>query len=295
MKSAQKGQALVLVLLSLAVVLTLVLYILSRTVTDIAVSSREEEAVRAFSAAEAGVEKALVAGTIGSIPGAFGDTVFSAETSEFAKNSPDFNYPVNLTSGDSATVWFVSHKDDGGLASVCDATYPCFSGDSMQVCWGKPDMSGDIPAVEVSVFYETNLPRLDGNYSDVKIARAAFDSNAGARANNFSAPDTSDGSCSISGQAYKFGKTINFAGFTPGVNPDGLLFAKARMFYNTDQNHQIGFSVGVAGGTLPSQGLMVNSSGSSGEANRRLEVFQAHPEAPPIFDYVVFSGTGLTK
>ena len=43
MKTAHNaGQALVLVLLSLAVVLTLVLFILSRTITDIAVSTSEE-------------------------------------------------------------------------------------------------------------------------------------------------------------------------------------------------------------------------------------------------------------
>ena len=50
----ESGQALLLVLLGMAVVLTIVLSILSRSVTDIAVTSREEEALRAFSAAEAG-------------------------------------------------------------------------------------------------------------------------------------------------------------------------------------------------------------------------------------------------
>ncbi len=45
-----------LVLLSMSVVLTLVLFILSRSITDIAVTTSQEEAVRAFSAAEAGVD-----------------------------------------------------------------------------------------------------------------------------------------------------------------------------------------------------------------------------------------------
>lgn len=80
-RSGQSGQALLLVLLSMAVVLTIVLSILSRSVTDIAVTSRDEEALRAFSAAEAGVEQALVAG---GGTGTVGNATFNANVSGFA-------------------------------------------------------------------------------------------------------------------------------------------------------------------------------------------------------------------
>lgn len=284
MKSSlsQSGQALVLVLLSLAVVLTLVLYILSRSVTDIAVSTREEEAIRAFSAAEAGVERALIAGTIGNISGAFGDASFSAEVTSVSENGYSFNYPINLASGDTATIWFMSHDENGNL--VCDATHPCFSGNSLNVCWGKlgTDTSGsETPALEVSVFYD------DGT---VKIARGAFDSYSG-RGNNFSLPDSSNGSCVIDGVTYQFGKTVS-------LPPGELKFARVRMFYNITQNHEVGFSVPAVGDSLPSQGISVSSSGTSGdsgEANRRVEVFQGFPEIPPIFDSVIFSSGSLVK
>ena len=52
----QSGQALLLVLLSMAVILTVVLSILSRSILDVAVTTGEEEALRAFSAAEAGMQ-----------------------------------------------------------------------------------------------------------------------------------------------------------------------------------------------------------------------------------------------
>ena len=59
----EKGQALILVLLSLAVVLTVVLSVFSRSITDVSISSKENDAMRAFSAAEAGVEQVLVVGS----------------------------------------------------------------------------------------------------------------------------------------------------------------------------------------------------------------------------------------
>ncbi|KKU09040.1 MAG: hypothetical protein UX13_C0051G0010, partial [Candidatus Woesebacteria bacterium GW2011_GWB1_45_5] len=93
-------------------------------------------------------------------------------------------------------------------------------------------------------------------------------------------------------------KTLNFSdlGIPPGSygSTNGLQFARARLLYNTDQTHPVGFDVS-GGDTLPSQGLMIASSGSSGDANRKLEVFQGWPEAPVIFTSAVFSSTGLTK
>jgi len=58
----ESGQALLIVLLGMAVILTLVLSIVSRSVTDISLTKKDEESLRAFSAAEAGVEQLLVGG-----------------------------------------------------------------------------------------------------------------------------------------------------------------------------------------------------------------------------------------
>lgn len=112
----QSGQALVIVLLSLAVVLTIVLFILARSTTDIAVSSKSEEATRAFSAAEAGVENALVIGVGGSNLNLGNNASYTSTVTGFAENSPDFIYPVPMYSGDSMTTWFVSHDSNGNLA-----------------------------------------------------------------------------------------------------------------------------------------------------------------------------------
>ncbi len=293
----QSGQALVLVLLSLAVVLTLVLFILARSITDIAVSSREEEAVRAFSAAEAGVEKALIAGSSSGLT-QIGDATFNATVSSFAAGVQAFTYPMNVSSGDSVTLWFVNHDTDGNIE--CSGANPCFTGSKLKICWGKAGTSSAVsvtPAVEVSFFYVAT----PGDYSTMKIARVAFDPNSGRRSSNFfAAPDA--GTCTIDGETFEFQKTIDVAALSTPIPAssysfqNGLQFARVRMLYNTDTDHKVGFDVNFAGNSaLPSQGQQIDSTGTAGEANRRIAVFQGWPEPPSVFDYAVYSSTGLTK
>lgn len=299
----QNGQALVLVLLSLAVVLTLVLFILSRSITDIAISSRQEESARAFSAAEAGIEKSLVIGK--GINQDFQDAKYISSVSDYADGIQDYIYPINMASGDSFTTWFSAHDTDGNL--LCDATHPCFystslgSANFIKVCWGKPETLSEnliIPAIELIFFYEDT----PGDVSTVKIARAAFDPNSSRTTENaFTSSDL--GSCTISGNQYAFQKTLTFndlviapGSFQSHQSQGGLQFMRARMFYNSDTSHPIGVTVNFAGNSvLPSQGQSVVSTGVSGGSNRRLEVFQGWPEPPSVFDYSVYSSAGLTK
>lgn len=302
-KSNESGQALVLVLLSLAVVLTLVLFVLSRTITDITVSSRQEEAVRAFSAAEAGIERALVIGSGSSGSIQIGDASYEASVTSYAEGSFDFNYPINMSSGESATTWFVAHDDDG--TTVCDGLNPCFTGSSIKVCWGRPGTSSSAsttPAIEVSVLYAST----PNNLATAAIGRSAFDPNtnratvgtSGVAPNGFSAVDV--GTCTIDEVAYQFHKTIQFSdlGIPSSAynNAGGLQLARVRMFYNTDRTHNMGVTVNLGtNSTLPSQGANIISTGTAGESNRRLEVFQGWPEVPSVLEYALYSGGDLTK
>lgn len=288
----QKGQALVIVLLSLAVVLTIVLFVLARSTTDIAVSSRSAEATRAFSAAEAGVENALVIGANGS--GTVGNANYSANVTDFAIGKTSFNYPIELYSGDAMTVWFVSHDAKGNIIP-CSGTN-CFAGTSITPCWSKNSSIGDAtPAIELSVFYEAT----PGDVSTLAIGRTTYDPKGDrAGSNKFNQGVTLG--CSVLGASYGFKKSINFADL--GIpassynSPGGLLFARVRMFYNSDLPQPVGISVvGTNGSVLPSQGTDIDSTGQSGESNRRVSVFQAWPEPPEVFDFALYSSTGLTK
>jgi Tfp pilus assembly protein PilX len=268
-----EGQALVLVLLALAVVLTIVLFILSRSITDISVSSNESEAVSAFSAAEAGVEKALVIGAGGS--STVGSASYSSQVTNVAQGLSEFVYPLELNSGDSVTLWLKSQ----------DANSVNYTGSSLKICWGKVGAYPDqnlVPGLETVVFYETSA----GNPATAKIFRAAFDSNATRRAgNSFTAPGDS---CVVNGQSFQFQTTLDLSGF---ADPQ---FAFVRMFYNTDTVQPVAFA-SPDGHLFPSQGILVDSSGTAGQSSRKVQVFQGWPEIPNSFQFAVYSPTGLTK
>src|SRR3990167_5462408 len=65
----ERGQVLIIIILTLLVVSLVVLAVASRSVTDIKISNVSDESARAFSAAEAGVEEAVERIRSGVIPG----------------------------------------------------------------------------------------------------------------------------------------------------------------------------------------------------------------------------------
>lgn len=292
---SQAGQALLIILLVMAVVLTIALAVASRSVTDISVSQKEEEASRAFSAAEAGVEQALIGGSLtGSLP-AGGS--FTASVSGLSQGSKSYIVPLLINGGETIPVWFVSHLDDGSLG--CNEDNPCFTGRTIRVCWGEEgtdSSASTAPALELSVLYTTS----PGDYKTSRIGRGAYDPNSLRRAaNSFSGQD---GSCTVDGQNFAFSKTINLnsdLGIPSSAtdNENGLQQARLRLLYNTDRAHPAALFVDFPGNrVLPRQGTRVESVGEAGEATRKIEVYQLFPDLPPIFDFGVFSGSGgLTK
>lgn len=298
-----KGQALLLVVITLAVVMTVVLSVAARSITDVQITTTEEESLRAFSAAEAGIEKALVTGlgagenTI-TDSGDLNNATFQAEVSNFAQNLTSFNYPLEIISGDTATVWFVSHDITNDLVCDAGAGLPCFTGTNLRVCWGDQGTAGNsatTPAIQVDILYDPT-PSINGSYTDLTMAHAAFDPNAGRRATNFfAAPDA--GTCTINGKVYQFQRNMTFASLGIPVvsssSQNGLVLGRVKVLYNTTVTQPVGF--GVTGGSLPGQGRQVESTGRSGESTRKVQVYTLYPGFPSVFDSALFSPLAITK
>lgn len=295
----QKGQAVLIVLLSLSVVLVIVMYILSRSITDISLSTKDENAMRAFSAAEAGIEKALVVGSSSNID--FSGASFNASVTDFAAGQTSVVYPISLKSGESATFWFVEHDSDGNL--VCDATHPCFSGNRFMLCWGDPgtlDSLATTPAIELTVYYTTTP--LD--MTTLQVARGTYDVNTARRETAINPnyfEEATNTVCTIAGQDFQFEKGLYFNTTDPNLGildsetQGTVLYATVKMLYNTSVGHKVGLSIIGSTSSLPSQGSQIDSLGSYGGANRRISVYQLHPVVPPIFTNAIFSGSGIIK
>lgn len=280
-KKNQSGQAVLIVLLSLSVVLIIVLFIMSRSVTDISLSNKEEDSLRAFSAAEAGVERALV---IGNSSGTIDSANFSANVTSFAEGTNEFIFPLSLKSGDNATFWF---------SRTGETTR--FTGSEVTYCWGDLDTdanTAETPAIEVTIYYTTT----PNDLTTLRIARATFDPNSSRRASNSFGVGQSS-TCTIGSDSFEFQATANLAslgiaGFaTPGV----LQYSTAKILYNTTIAHKIGIDVTGTSSTLPSQGDKIVSDGSFANSNRKVEVYQMHPETPPVFANAIFSTSGIVK
>ena len=284
----QKGQAVLIVLLSLSVVLIVVMFVVSRSITDISLSTKEENSLRAFSAAEAGIERALVIGSAQN--GAFDDATFNTSVIDFAVGSSTVVYPISLKSGEFATFWFIGHNNNGTLGCT-DET--CFSGRSVKLCWGDSGtVTGPVPAVEFTVYYTTAANDL----TKIRVARATLD--PVSRANNFNSAST--GVCTINEESFKYYTTIELSpagglGIAGWATPGILRYATVKILYNDTVAHKIGIDVSSTGSMLPSQGVKIESDGKFGDANRSIEVYQLHPIAPTIFENAIFSSSGITK
>lgn len=290
-KSAKdSGQTLLIVLLLLAVVLTIVLSIASRSVTDINVSTKEEEAARAFSAAEAGIEQALIGGPIsGTLPNGATFNVLPRAIG----GATGYNYPQSLRSGETAPIWFLAHEEDNSIDTDC-STGTCFNGTSIKLCWGTPTGSSG-PAIQLNVLYD---PTANGEYSDVGIARKVLDPDDSGRRGQNSFERPTGGACNVNGQDYAYSHVVTFASDMniPRSCTDVqrcLLAGRVRYFYNSNAEP---FAADTAPSNLPLQGRIIESTGLSGDANRRIQVVRQYPDLPPIFDLALFSGSGgLTK
>lgn len=267
--AGQKGQALLIVLLVMVVGLTIGLSLATRSVTDIKISTQLEESSRAFSAAEAGIEAALKGESEPATPVQIGNAtyIFSKDTAG-GTDQPLALGKIGIA--DTYTVWLTSHDTDGNL-QIGD-TYD-YDGTTIDICWGEGGETTK-PAMEVSVVY-----RQGGIY---KITRGAYDPEDGGRRNNNHFADTDDGvNC---GGGFAYGKTSTL--------PAGVLVAlRLRPFYletNAGVEPQDGFD-------LSSQGLLITSTGTAGDTTRKVEVVQSYPSLPAIFDYLLFSGTGVSR
>jgi len=299
---SNSGQTLLVVVLVISVSLIIALSVISRTVTDVTVTNKEDESQRAFSAAEAGIEKSLLSGVAIPTTNLNNSASFTTQVTNFSQGTTSFVNPMSFYSGESMTLWFVSHSASG--STVCDGTHPCFTGDAFTVCWVKTESTptdvNKIPALELSVHYETTA----GDPSTLQIARATFDPNQ-SRGNGFAAVDA--GTCSIGTPAtlfaYKKAISLNTnLGLTSTITGtiNKLQFARIRLLYNTDTPHLIGITGGST--AFPSQGVIIDSTGTSctaagscGDSNRKITVVEGYKEIPSIFESAIFSPGGIIK
>lgn len=307
----QSGQALIIILLAMSITLTLVLSSVSRSITDVEITDSEEESLRAFSAAEAGVEQALLTFTQqGSIPPGGESRILEDQIQTETKYEATivqssvgaaYEYPREILPGETATFWFTGRNEDGDL--TCDNN-SCVRTPQIYVCFGDSDVTySPLPAVEVQFYYDDTSSNSNNppdsiaanDYSTIKTTTFGFDT-ASIRPtpNNFATA----GGCSIAGiTGYQFGTDINLNTDTT-CNPSRacMIAVKVKSLYTTDPLPiAVAAEPGSSQPNLPAQGIVINSVGTSGQSTRQLNVQYSFTSIPSIFNNTVFSGGSLEK
>jgi len=288
-----RGQIVLILVLVLVVGLTVGLSLLSRSVTDIRMSSQIEQSGRAFSAAEAGIENALQGATVGTTTGNInmtgGTAQYRYQVQSFGGGSPGnvTVFPNIVDPGKSITLWLSPHNSSGALDESGSGSYP--TNYTMVVCWGKE--TGTTPAMVASLYYIEN----PGPTQEYKVAFGAFDPDATRRSSNgFLTADSTGSYCASD---YRFRRilaassdiTNNPLTYIFGIPANSrLLLLRVQPVYESTFTAFRSLSTGTT--DFPSQGKIISSVGQTSTGiQRKIQVTQGFYTLPALFDYSLFT------
>lgn len=240
----------------MVVTLTVGLSVISHTITTLRTTKESESSQRAFSAAEAGVEK-LLNSTDSSIP----TTTLS--------NGSSFSGTASVVSGSFIPVNNLSpvSQDDG--ADIWLSTYPSYTSPytgTVKVYWATKGTDCENAALEILM--------ITGSKASPVITHTLVDACDARRSSNHAVSEQAGGV--VSGTTFLYSYSIAVT--------NGLLM-RVIPLYNSSV-------VGVSGigRNLPAQGQNIVSTGTSGNTSRKITVFKGYPRLPvEFFSYVLFS------
>lgn len=299
MMKNQKGQVLLLLILVMTVALAIGLSIVQKSLVDISTASKIEQSARAFSAAEAGVEKALK-GDINvqnfienksSIKEIVDTGLIPAVPANNTRQDA-LEYDSPLAKEDVAQVWLAD------FSSPINPPPPFYTQNDLDIYWGSS--SEDKAAVEVTVIYfgrDQNPPgqtdTISPSMNKYRSLNWYFDHQSADRnpPNRFVGVNCT-GNYTPQGAttSYQCKKTLT-------ALPSGLKLLRARLLYNTTSQPFAVSAVGTCGRacSLPPQKRVIVSTGAAGETQRRVRVSQFLNVVPFYFNYALFSAGDINK
>ena len=295
-----RGQVIVILLLLMLVALSIGLAVTQRSVTDVTTSTQTEQSSRAFSAAEAGLEKALSGQMSGSFSldnSASSNIQASAWLPDSANPGAGIEYPP-IGRETTAQFWFTDPRDLDP-----NNTNNTYQGDSTWLYFGNPNAytENDLPAVEVEIVMLANNKFYSQTYY--------YDSDPTRVSSNNFKPASCSGNAvltkGILGDNHVFYCRVQlpekYSDAFPNLGGAGncyssscrLILARVRLLYS-NQNHKIALAP-VGNAQLPRQVQIYNSTGIAGQSQKQIQAFRVKDVVPPWFNFAVFSINEIRK
>ena len=294
---SERGQTIIILILIMTVSLAIGLSIVQKSLIDVSTSTKLEQTSRAFSAAEAGIEKALNNDTDLQNPtftgiGAQITNITDSGLLPPISPSGDRQYALEfppVSKEEVTQIWFAD------LDSTATPLVEYYKQSTLDVYWGNS--TSDKAAIELTLIY------WDG--TEYKTRKWYLDHSAASRN-----PTNSFDTVSCFGGANEKPGTIQYqcskrlgdgsgVGNTalPVTAPNILMLIRARLLYNNGSQSLAVQATGSCGKdcSLPPQARIVTSTGVSGDTQRKIQVFQRFKEVPPYFDYALFSIGEISK
>ena len=257
MNKYPKGQVGLLLLVVLGLVISVVLSIAARSLSDVVLSRQEKENNAAFAVAEQGVEAALLAITEENVPAgsvSISD-VAGLVGGEYAVTGVE-SFDLYVKAGDQAEI------DLAGSSGSVSVSWTKANDPTEDVsCVGEGD--GNAPAALEIIAIK----------SDLSVEREYYNGSGCVISNGFD-PSSPHGG--------EFLSMVNY------VVPAGGTKLRLRPFYS-------GATIQVEGSGLSTQMYLVQSEAEGGDSQKEIEVKRTLDSAGSVFDYALFSGASIVK
>lgn len=295
MMSNQKGQVILILILVMTVALAIGLSVIQRSLSDVSTATKLEQSSRAFSAAEAGIEKSIQTGTsiASPIPLDNNASIQEVQASPIPTVGQALEYPP-LAKEELAHVWLADPTSS--TFPSCDAGKNCYSSSGIDIYWGLSGITDDKPAIAIAVVYFNGTAYQSKKfYLDSDSTRTIGDNGNGFISASCAGGYTTDTNFG-SGRSFLCKSTLDLTSLST------LILLRARILYsNTSQPFAVqplnasGNKCTVATCSLPVQAKMFTATGISGQTQRKIQVFRLYKVVPPYFDYAIFSAGDIDK
>jgi flagellar basal body-associated protein FliL len=266
---SQSGQIGVIILLVMVVLLTIGLSVAARTSKEVSLSTQEEESTRVFTAAETGLEQAL-AQDLANLPNTY------TESQSLPANNANLDYTIKKMN------ILETHLFEGSSAvvNVLNSGSSAPDVDTLKINWGKNTScsANPQPASLIIAIYS--------------IDQAVVPARTAVRYQAISPCNAKSDSIPVSTTAGtgEFFRSVNVA-----IQSNDRL-VRIKPIYNDTDIKVTGSKAGTDT-ALPVQYYNIRSTATNtrGNETRIVEVNRTLPVAPGILDFVLFSGTSLSK